>query len=149
MLLSIAIGQSLLRPRPARSGRRLLAALLAWTLVAPIASPAAAELLVLERPGCIWCARFDAEIAPAYPRTDAGRKAPLRRVDVTEPWPHDLTDVTPERITPSFVLVENGQEIARLRGYPGEDFFWGLVDDMLKQLPAATTASPVPIRSSD
>jgi thioredoxin-related protein len=27
----------------------------------------AAELLMLEQPGCVWCAQFNAEIAPAWP----------------------------------------------------------------------------------
>ncbi|NDV88568.1 transcriptional regulator [Aurantimonas aggregata] len=101
----------------------------------------AAELLVLERPGCIWCERFDAEIAPAYPATAAGRLAPLRRVDLTEPWPEDLADVAKERVTPTFVLVEDGQEIARMRGYPGDAFFWGLLDDMLAKLTGGADAS--------
>ncbi len=26
--------------------------------------------------------------------------------------------------------------MARLRGYPGDQFFWFLIDDMLKKLPA-------------
>jgi hypothetical protein len=29
------------------------------------------------------------------------------------------------------VLVENGAEIGRIEGYPGEDFFWGLLKQML------------------
>ena len=32
----------------------------------------AAELVMMEQPGCVWCARFNAEIAPAYPKTDEG-----------------------------------------------------------------------------
>jgi hypothetical protein len=36
--------------------------------------------------------------------------------------------------TPTFVLVEDGREIARLRGYPGDQFFWALVDEMLAKL---------------
>ncbi len=99
-----------------------------------------AELLMLERPGCVWCERFDAEIAPAYPATAAGRVAPLRRVDLTEPWPDDLEDVARERVTPTFVLVEDGREIARMRGYPGDGFFWGLLDDMLAKLPGGADA---------
>ncbi|MBB4004069.1 hypothetical protein GGR03_003157 [Aurantimonas endophytica] len=118
----------------------LLAALLLACVPMPSGPAAAAELLMLERPGCVWCERFNAEIAPAYPATAAGRIAPLRRIDLTEPWPHDLTDVAKERVTPTFVLVEDGQEIARMRGYPGDAFFWGLLDDMLAKLPGGADA---------
>lgn len=100
-----------------------------------IASLRAAELLMLEQPGCVWCAQFDAEIAPAWPKTDEGKRAPLRRVDITEPWPEDLTGVQKDRFTPTFVLMANGKEIARLRGYVGDEFFWYRIGEMIALLP--------------
>lgn len=95
----------------------------------------AAELVMLERPGCSWCLRWNREIAPIYPRTAEGRAAPLRRVDVTAPWPADLAGIDGDLYTPVFIVVENGAEVARLRGYPGEDFFWPLLNEMLERLP--------------
>ena len=100
----------------------------------------AAELLMLERPGCPWCKRFNDEIAPGYAKSEEGRRAPLRRVDITRPWPADLAAIAQERLTPTFVLVENGLEIGRLRGYPGDEFFWVLLDDMLAKLPETPTS---------
>ena len=101
----------------------------------------AAELLMLEQPGCAWCARFNAEIAPGYANTDEGRLAPLRRVDITQDWPDDLDFVARERFTPTFVLVESGSEVDRLRGYPGDEFFWYLLGQMFKKLPAKDTVN--------
>ena len=95
---------------------------------------------MLEQPGCVWCKRFDAEIAPAWPNTWEGRAAPLRRVDITRPWPEDLAAIRIERLTPTFILIENGREIGRLRGYPGDDFFWPLIGELLARL----TPSPAP-----
>ncbi len=104
-----------------------------WALPAPAAR--AAELLVLEQPGCAWCARFHAEIAPAYPHTDDGRRAPLRRVDITRPWPADLAGIPPDRLTPTFILLDDdGAELARLRGYPGDHFFWPMLGEMIGRL---------------
>jgi hypothetical protein len=116
----------------------LFALSVAMTLVpfAPIGA-GAAELLVLEQPGCPWCARFDAEIAPAWPKTAEGKRAPLRRVDITEPWPDDLAHIGKERFTPTFVLLDDGKEIGRLRGYVGDEFFWYLIGELLDQLPPA------------
>ena len=37
--------------------------------------------------------------------------------------------------TPTFVLIDDGREIARLIGYPGEDFFWPILADHLAKLP--------------
>ena len=90
---------------------------------------------MVEEPGCPWCARWDAEIAPAYANTPEGRRAPLRRIGLNGPRPDDLTFDAPLRVTPTFVLVEDGQEIARIEGYPGADFFWPLLGDMLEKLP--------------
>lgn len=112
----------------------LLSVLMAWQ--SPPA--AAAELVMLERPGCVWCARFDAEIAPAYPKTEEGQRAPLRRVDITQPWPTDLESIASERYTPTFILVADSKEIGRIRGYPGNEFFWYLLGGILSELDAPT-----------
>ena len=104
----------------------------------------AAELVMLHQPGCAWCLRFEAEIGEAYPKTSQAAIAPLRRVDITKEWPADLAAVTSERFTPSFVLVHEGREISRMRGYAGDQFFWFLLDEMIAKLPpdAATPPSP-------
>ena len=102
-----------------------------FALSAPVA---AAEMVMFEQPGCFWCKRFNEEIAPAWPKTEQGRRAPLRRVNIHDTLPEDLADIPVERFTPTFVLVDDGREIARLRGYPGDQFFWALVDEMLAKL---------------
>ena len=33
--------------------------------------------------------------------------------------------------TPTFVLVDQGRELARIEGYPGEDFFWGPLNQLM------------------
>jgi len=115
---------------------RILVSLLALALMAgPLQ---AAELVMLEQPGCVWCARWHEEVGAAYPNTPEGQVAPLRAVDITGPWPEDLDDIARERLTPTFVLVENGVELARLRGYPGAHFFWPLLAEMLGKLEKAT-----------
>jgi|SRR6185437_15702942 len=97
----------------------------------------AAELIVFEQAGCEWCEVFDREIAPVYGKTEEGLRAPPRRVDTARRLPPDLAFIEPERLTPLFVLVDRGREIGRIRGYPGEDHFWGLLGVLLKKLDAA------------
>ncbi|MGY4309296.1 hypothetical protein ACVIJ6_006539 [Bradyrhizobium sp. USDA 4369] len=88
---------------------------------------AASELVMFERAGCGWCARFNAEIVPIYAKTDEGRALPLRRVDLSQPMPADLAGIDPGAFTPTFVVVDQGREIGRIRGYPGDAFFFGLL----------------------
>lgn len=98
---------------------------------------AAAELIMLEQAGCAWCVRWHKEIGSAYPKTEQGQRAPLRTVDINAPLPEDLAFVRIERFTPSFILVENGREIGRMRGYAGDEFFWYLLGEMIADLPAS------------
>src|SRR5262249_13520133 len=60
----------------------------------------AAELIMFEHAGCAWCETFDREIAPIYPKTEEGRRAPLRRVSIDNPVPPDLAFIEVERIAP-------------------------------------------------
>jgi thioredoxin-related protein len=99
-----------------------------------VAPTRAAELVMFEQTGCVWCDAFNREIAPVYGKTEEGQRAPLRRVDIAAPVPQDLAFIDVERLTPLFVLVDQGREIGRIRGYPGEDNFWGLLGALIKKL---------------
>ncbi len=91
----------------------------------------AEELVMVEELGCIWCEQWNREIAHIYPKTPEGRAAPLRRVDIHD-LPDDLSFARAPFFTPTFVLMRDGVELARIEGYSGEDFFWGLLGMMLK-----------------
>jgi len=103
-----------------------------WLL--PTIANSAVELLMIEQAGCVYCEKFNDEIAQAYPKTDEGKLAPLRRVDLHDKWPEDLSQIRIERFTPTFVLVQDGKEVDRLRGYPGDEYFWFLLGEMLAKL---------------
>jgi hypothetical protein len=93
----------------------------------------AAELVMVEQRGCLYCRMWHEDVGPAeYARTGEGAFAPLRRIDLHAARPEDIAFASPLRITPTFVLVDDGRELARMEGYPGEDFFWGLLGMMLK-----------------
>jgi hypothetical protein len=125
--------------------------LLALVFLALMGAPAhSAELVMFEQKGCVWCQKFDREIAPAYDKTAEGTRAPLRRLDIAQPVPAELAFIRRERFTPVFVLVDGGREIGRIRGYPGDIFFWGLLANLIERLdrgesaPAEPTSAPPP-----
>ena len=111
----------------------------AMFLALSLSNARAAELVMFEQAGCAWCEAFDREIAPVYGKTEEGLRAPLRRVDIDRQVPHDFGFIEVERLTPLFVLVDHGREIGRIRGYPGEDHFWGLLGVLMKKLDASAT----------
>jgi len=94
----------------------------------------AADLVMVEQEGCHWCAKWNMEISEIYPKTDEGRRAPLRRVDLRS-LPNDIAFTSPPVFTPTFVLVEDGKELARIEGYAGDEFFWFLLNKMLDAHP--------------
>lgn len=113
---------------------RLVGAALMLLAFSPVAR--AAELVMVEQPGCEWCEAWDKEIGGVYYKTPEGRIAPLRRVNIHDRLPRNLAFIDGLVYTPTFVLVDQGREIGRIRGYPGEDFFWGLLQQLLDRLPA-------------
>ncbi|MFC3613611.1 hypothetical protein ACFORG_07545 [Lutimaribacter marinistellae] len=111
---------------------KLTAIALSVAFVLSAIQVAAAELVMVEQRGCAWCERWNEEIAPAYPNTHEGKFAPLRRVDLRA-LPDDITLDRRVSFTPTFLIVENGEELARLEGYPGPDFFWPVLEDLLEE----------------
>ncbi len=102
-------------------------------------SPAAAQangpqLIMFDEPGCPWCRRWRADVGPAYTNSAEGKRAPLRVIDIRAPLPKGITFSGPIRGTPTFVLVENNREVGRIFGYPGADFWWGMLGDLMKKL---------------
>jgi len=119
----------------------------AMIVVSTFAKVQAAELVMFEQAACTWCEVFDREIAPIYPKTTEGQRAPLRRVNIDRALPPDLAFIDVERLAPLFVLVQNGHEIGRIRGYPGEDNFWGLLGVLIKKLDSTgTSGERTPLR---
>ena len=113
-------------------------------LAAPVS--AQTELLMVEEKWCPWCEQWNQEIGKVYPRTVEGALAPLRRLDAHGSVPDGLRLKSGIHFTPTFVLLVDGQEVGRIEGYPGEDFFWALLGELLNALPAenkqAVTQTP-------
>lgn len=117
--------------------RKITLSSLSFLLIGIGVSAQAAELIMVEEPGCAWCAKWESELGEIYPKTSEGKYAPLRKVELSElksktgPETLGIAATSPVIFTPTFLLLEDGKEIARLQGYPGEDFFWGILEQML------------------
>lgn len=121
----------------------LLAAFVALAgLLLPASSGFAARLVMFEQASCHWCKEWHQVIGPIYPKTPEAQQAPLWRVDIHAPIPPALKGIKRGYFTPTFVLIDDTTdpvtEIGRIRGYPGEDFFWGLLGRMLEDIPKSS-----------
>jgi hypothetical protein len=106
----------------------------AMFMASSVAGARAAQLVMFEQAGCVWCEAFDSQIATTYNQTEDGLRAPLRRVDIDKPVPPDLSFIQVERLTPLFVLVDKGHEVGRIRGYGGREMFWTQLNALMRQL---------------
>jgi hypothetical protein len=132
---------------------RITVALFAMVLV--IAGPGSAaegglRLLMVEQDGCVYCARFDRDIAPIYEISAEGEIAPLLRTDLRGPLPDGVTLTRLVGVTPTFIMLDaSGVEVTRMVGYPGDDFFWGFIGLMIEAAggvipPPPPLAQPIP-----
>ena len=95
----------------------------------------AAELVLFERAGCVWCDRWNSEIGLVYDKIPEGQVAPLRRVHVDRMRPPEPALASAVIYTPTFVVIDNGREIGRITGYSGNANFWGLLGRILAGMP--------------
>jgi cytochrome c551/c552 len=109
-----------------------LAALTAGFLAGAVAQ--ASELVMFEQGGCVYCARWNRDVAPVYDKTAEAKVLPLRRIDIGQQGNAGVTLASPVRYTPTFVVVDNGKEIGRITGYISDDSFWGLLDSLAAKL---------------
>jgi thioredoxin-related protein len=109
-----------------------LPVLLLWCLPSQ-----AAELLMFERDGCIWCQRWNQAVGPVYDKTEAAARLPLRRINVDRQASLGLTLASKVVYTPTFIVVDGGHEVGRITGYINDDAFWGLLDSLVDRLGAS------------
>jgi thioredoxin-related protein len=93
----------------------------------------ALELVMFRRAGCSWCAAWDREIGPIYPKTEVGRRAPVRFANTERPSEAKVALKSPVRYSPTFVVVQDNRELARIEGYPGQDFFWARLERLVPE----------------
>jgi len=93
-----------------------------------------AELLMIESESCEWCETWHEEVGLVYANTLEGKYAPLRRVDIADISSSSSINLRLPNFTPTFIVLDGGREVARIIGYPGEEFFWPMLIDALKKI---------------
>lgn len=96
---------------------------------------------MFEQTFCEWCEVWEKEVGIIYAKTDEGKRVPIRKVNIHGNRPADLSSIKRVVYTPTFVLMHNGTEIGRILGYPGEDQFWGLLNQLLERLPVESNGT--------
>lgn len=90
------------------------------------------RLMLVEQDGCVYSAAWHREIGQSYPGSEAGQAAPLLRVSINGPYPNGIALARRPNVTPTFILLRNGQELSRIEGYPGAAQFYPMFQEMLR-----------------
>lgn len=110
------------------------------------ASASSLSLVMVEEEGCGYCRKWHEEVGPGYPLSEEGHAAPLVRIDRKS---NDAGRFPRVVFTPTFILVGEGKELGRINGYPGPDFFWSMLGDMLRKLDPAARPNSSAARLTD
>jgi hypothetical protein len=103
-------------------------------------APGELALVMVRTAGCPWCLAWDREVRAGYLASDVGARLGLMELDLREVDGQGMVLEGPVSVTPVFLLVrrapaagglEGAEEVGRLVGYPGADFFWGYLDGWL------------------
>jgi hypothetical protein len=132
-----------LRPHRLRALAMLVMAML--VSMSPAAAPNAAPvdlrsapvvLVMVQDPGCPYCARWEVEVGHSYRASKEGKFASLvvrRRGDP------EITDLKKIVYSPTFVMLAYGKEVGRIVGYQGSDLFWMQLEPLVAKAGFAPT----------
>lgn len=116
-------------PALARLSRMALSLLLAAVLLIPLQAVAETRLIMVTSDHCPFCRAWERDVGAIYDRSPYAPNMPLTRVEMGAPLPDDIVLTGPVMGTPTFLIVSDGREIDRQRGYDDAEMFWWWLSD--------------------
>ena len=92
-----------------------------------------ARLIMVTSEHCPYCQAWERDVGAVFNKSPYSAKLPLTRVEIGSKMPDNIVLKKPIIGTPTFLIIRNGQEIDRQRGYQDEEiFYWWLSEHMAK-----------------
>ena len=90
-----------------------------------------ARLIMVTSEYCPYCQAWERDVGAVFNKSPYAAKLPLTRVELGSKMPKNISLKKPIIGTPTFLIIRNGQEIDRQRGYVDEEiFYWWLSEHM-------------------
>lgn len=102
------------------------------------------RLFVFEIEGCTACTQFHTEALQDYWTSETSRSLPLTIVDLNALGTAGQPLRSPIRTVPTFIVMRDGIEIARLTGYPGKQAFETGIAQVLADDAPTASLRPLP-----
>ena len=85
---------------------------------------ASTRLIMVTSDHCPFCQAWERDVGVLYDKSPYAPSLPLTRVDMESAMPEGVALQTPVLGTPTFLIIQNGREIDRQRGYNHAEMFW-------------------------
>ncbi len=89
------------------------------------------SLLMITDATCPFCKAWEKEIGTIYPKTDVAKTFPLVRISINTPLETFSKNSKAAIGTPTFIFIENSEEIGRISGFSNAETFWWLIEDII------------------
>lgn len=104
---------------------RLLALGIALTLsTLPGIAIAGTRLVMVTSDYCPFCQAWERDVGVVYDKSPYAPSLPLTRVEMGSAMPEGVSLQAPVVGTPTFLIIQDGREIDRQRGYDDAEMFW-------------------------
>lgn len=88
------------------------------------------ELIMVDDPACRFCQKWNDAVGRGYAKSPEGQAAPLKRVPRGAP---ELEGLAPVIYTPTFIVMNGGNELGRISGYSGPSYFYDDLRSILRR----------------
>ena len=90
----------------------------------PYIAIASTRLVMVTSDHCPFCQAWERDVGVLYDKSPYAPSLPLTRVDIGSAMLEGVTLQSPVLGTPTFLIIQDGLEIDRQRGYDDEEMFW-------------------------
>ena len=104
--------------------RRLALGVVLIFVALPQIAIASTRLVMVTSDHCTFCQAWERDVGVLYDKSPYAPSLPITRVDIGSAMPEGVSLQSPVIGTPTFLIIQNGQEIDRQLGYDDKEIFW-------------------------
>lgn len=97
--------------------------------VLPQVAVADTRLIMVTSDHCPFCRAWERDVGTVYSKSPYAPNLPLTRIAMGHGLPENVVLQAPIVGTPTFIVLRDGREIDRQRGYEDAEMFWWWLSD--------------------
>ena len=90
----------------------------------PCIAIAGTRLVMVKSDYCPICQAWERDVGTVYDKSPYAPSLPLTRMEMGSAMPEGVSLQAPVVGTPTFLIIQDGREIDRQRGYDDAEMFW-------------------------